>query len=170
MKDFFHSLCQRVVGVSFVFVVKPNDCNWLMAFHFEAKSVAQRAEVAMVQLRSSLGLQPVDSEYNPVLLNTHHTPKKTSQKNNNNNAGFTCPSRFFLHNRLFHCTLIEMKRAASAHSPFNKECCGFSCVAMDILLENKEGKRIVTGGSSSNISGNKYKKIKNPNKTKKNSC
>lgn len=60
-----------------------------------------------------------------------------------------------------------MKRAASAHSPFNKECCGFSCVAMDILLENKEGKRIVTGGSSSNISGKKYSKTKNqPNKEK----
>lgn len=51
-----------------------------MAFHFEAKSVAHRAEVAMVQLRSFLGLQPVDSEYNPVLLNTHHTPKKTNKK------------------------------------------------------------------------------------------
>lgn len=51
-----------------------------MAFHFEAKSVAHRAEVAMVQLRSSLGLQPVDSEYNPVLLNTHHTPKKKQKK------------------------------------------------------------------------------------------
>lgn len=77
-----------------------------MAFHFEAKSVAHRAEVAMVQLRSSLGLQPVDSEYNPVLLNAHHTPKKKQKKKQNNNAGFTCPSRFFLHNRLFHCTLI----------------------------------------------------------------